>query len=385
MNRCAGAPSIISIATHVPRNRVMTEDLFKAFEGRISPVLRDTLERLRVDRRFSIVEDYTGWVSGEGSLQLGESTAELALQAAKKCLERGNCDPSQIGLFIAATNTPDNHLPATAYEIISGLGDGFPHDVNVANMASQGCSVLIKAFDIAHDYLSLHRNKKVLIVAAETHTGFALAKGDFYYGLSELGDKSAEEAEATQRIIQIFLFGDGAIALLLGNDENGARIGPFKHHTNLMGGDKELLTITQGRVLTPQNFYIPYYHMNKDVPRRGAFYAEKCVFDLLAEASLEKSAAQSFESYFIHTGSWKILNGVCQLFGLPSNSAEASSSYKILNQYANVSSCSIGFIMHDHFKNNSSPGRSLMVSFGAGFSGSAAILDYSKGKTPILS
>ncbi len=377
-------PSILSIATYLPGAPVTTPELMDTLNGSMSDELKESVMRLQIDARHSILKDYAGWMQGKCPPEFAETTTDLAQKATELCLKQSDCDPSQIGMLIALTNTSDYHFPCLGYQLITRMEERFPKHPNVVNMMNQGCSVLLKAFELAHDYLILHPDQKVLITAAEAHTGYADLHRGFHYALSELDGKNPENLIATQKLIEIFLFGDGAVSLLLGAQENKPAIGPFQHYTNLSKEDENLLTISEGRVLTPGHRHIPFYQMSKNVPQRGAIYAERCATELIQQAPIPGLTLQNLDHYLIHTGSFKILNGVCKTFQIPNQSPKTASSYKILNRYGNLSSCSIGFILHDLFMNHPSPGLGLMVSFGAGFSGSAGLLDFQSKEIPIL-
>jgi 3-oxoacyl-[acyl-carrier-protein] synthase-3 len=75
----------------------------------------------------------------------------------------------------------------------------------------------------------------------------------------------------------------------------------------------------------------------------------------------------------IHTGSKKILDGVCSQLQLEKNSSKVHSSYEVLKNYGNLSSASTGFMLaeKDDWK-----GPAMVVGFGVGFTASAGIMSY---------
>jgi 3-oxoacyl-[acyl-carrier-protein] synthase-3 len=75
----------------------------------------------------------------------------------------------------------------------------------------------------------------------------------------------------------------------------------------------------------------------------------------------------------IHTGSKKILDGVCTQLSLQPDSSKVLSSYKVLKGYGNLSSASTGFMLAEK---NEWSGPTIVVGFGVGFTASAGIMNY---------
>ena len=75
----------------------------------------------------------------------------------------------------------------------------------------------------------------------------------------------------------------------------------------------------------------------------------------------------------IHTGSKKILDGVCSQLHLAKDSMKVQGSYEVLKNYGNLSSASTGFMLAEkhHWK-----GPAIIVGFGVGFTASAGIMNY---------
>ena len=75
----------------------------------------------------SIVETTDEWISTRTGISnrhivSTENTVDLAYESAKRAIEHGNVDPSEIGLIIVATFTPEQLTPSTACLVQSRLG-----------------------------------------------------------------------------------------------------------------------------------------------------------------------------------------------------------------------------------------------------------------------
>jgi len=368
--------NIIASATAVPQSSASTTGLFSALSGRISDELHASLNQLGVNHRYSIIDDYPNYLAGNVKRQLLSNTTELGVQAVKECIESSRIDPSQICLLISITNTANRHLPCFGYEILSQLSPLLPSHINVINMQDQGCSVLLKGVEIAQHYLQSNPAKYVVIVASEGHTGFTsqlLEKN--YFGFREAQGEDQKQLMNTMTIIESFLFGDGAIAFILGINPNCTLLGPTTHLTDIEKNDLNLIHMDEGGILVPAYRGYPHYIMSFRVPNRGGVYTEKCVESLLNQENALFSSVDQADLYFIHTGSRKVLNGVCNRLHIDPESEKVSYSYAVLREHGNLSSASVGFMINQCIKEKRK-GKGLIVSFGVGFSSSTGFIQF---------
>lgn len=135
-----------------------------------------------------------------------ESTTHLATTAARRALDDGGVDPSDLGLVVVATSTPDSACPATAARVAHELGSAA-----VAFDVSSACTGFVHAFTTAVAVLRT--------TVPPPHTGIdaprhALVVGaDRYRTLTDPADRST-----------FVLFGDGAGAVVIA-DDGSARSG----------------------------------------------------------------------------------------------------------------------------------------------------------------
>jgi 3-oxoacyl-[acyl-carrier-protein] synthase-3 len=168
------------------------------------------------------------------------------------------------------------------------------------------------------------------------------------------------------------LFGDGAVALLVGSEEGKPAFGPISHLTNEEMEDVNLLTMTSNSS-HPFLKGRPQYFMRSTVPARGAHYAVTTVKNVLEHPDSPVSDLSQVDNCLIHTGSKKILDGVCSQLDLDTESAKVHGSYEVLKNYGNLSSASTGFMLAEK---NEWRGPAVVVGFGVGFTASAGIMNY---------
>src|ERR1700730_14498636 len=178
--------SMISASTATPQNRISTTELVASMMHKLSPELINTICSLGVENRFSAMDNYSDFLTG-APINATSSTTELGVNATRKCIEEWGGDPSQIGLLIAATNTPDQMLPCLASEVMARTHGLLPRSLSTVSMQSQGCSVMLKSIEVAEWYLAANPGKLAIVLMAESHTPYVapLLRGE-YFGYREM-------------------------------------------------------------------------------------------------------------------------------------------------------------------------------------------------------
>ena len=374
--------NLLSAATAVPRNVFRTSELVGSLMHKLSPELINTIGTLGVDQRYSVLENYPEFLSGKPKLATS-STTELGVNATRRCIQEWGGDPNRIGLLVAATNTPDQMLPCLASEIMGKTHGTLSRSLRTVSMQAQGCSVLLKSIEVAQWYLAANPGKLAIVVMAEAHTPYvAPLLRDEYSGYRELArmrkerrldsDNFEQQRLDTTFVIQSMLFGDGAVALLVGTDEGKPAFGPISHLTNDQPNDMNLLTMVSNSS-HPFLKGRPQYFMQPSVPARGAHYAVTTVRSVLEHPDSPVSDIQEVDDCLIHTGSKKILDGVCSQLDLLPESEKVHGSYKVLQRYGNLSSASTGFMLAEK---GVWSGPTIVVGFGVGFTASAGIMNF---------
>lgn len=167
----------------------------------------------------------------------GETTATLATDAARRALEHAGVEPSEVGLIVLATATPDQTFPASATRVQAALGIGDCIAFDVAAV----CSGFLYALSVADNMIRGRAARTALVIGAET--------------FSRILDW---EDRAT-----CVLFGDGAGAVVLraeDTDDRGilaTRLHADGRHNDLLyvdGGPSTTGTVGKLRMKGPEVF-----------------------------------------------------------------------------------------------------------------------------------
>ena len=133
---------IIGCGSYLPANVVTNDDLAK-----------------RVDTSDEWIVARTG-IRQRHIAADGETTSDLAYEAAIKAMDHAGVTAEDIDLIIVATATPDNTFPATATKVQNRLGvTGFAFDVQAV------CSGFVYGLTTADMYIRNGQAKTALLAA----------------------------------------------------------------------------------------------------------------------------------------------------------------------------------------------------------------------------
>lgn len=152
--------------------------------------------------------------------QADETTATLAIAAARAALDDAGIDAASIGLIVLATATPDNTFPATATKVQAALGcnGGVAFDVAAV------CSGFLYALATADSLLRTGMARRALVIGAET-----------FSRILDWEDRTT-----------CVLFGDGAGAVVLEAGEGDAAAGILGTRLHADGTQHDLLYVDGG-------------------------------------------------------------------------------------------------------------------------------------------
>jgi 3-oxoacyl-[acyl-carrier-protein] synthase-3 len=215
MNRAV----IVGSGSCVPPERV-TNDMLSRIMDVSDQWIR---ERCGVEKRHYVEE--------------GTSTSDLGVAASVEALKMSGVDKNDVDLIIFATMTPDYLFPGSGGLLQSKLG--------MKNVPSfdirQQCAGFLYGMQLADAHIRSGLAKNVLLVGAETHTGFMPWTSDNYrylYGKIETPPTPEEYAWNTRFRNLTVLFGDAGAAVVLQADGGERGIMDCILHTDGNGFEK---------------------------------------------------------------------------------------------------------------------------------------------------
>jgi len=302
-------------------------------------VSNDELSRT-VDTSDEWIVERTGirfrHIAGEG-----ETTSTLATDAARKALAAAGIAPSEIGLIVVATTTPDQTFPATATQVQDALGcnGGIAFDVAAV------CSGFLYALGVADSMLRTGMAKTALVIGAET--------------MSRILDW---EDRAT-----CVLFGDGAGAVVLAA-EDVAEDGPGVLATRLHadGAHNELLYVDGGPSSTGTVGKVRM--KGREVFRHAVVNLAEVLKEVLEDTGLTTA---NIDWVVPHQANARILDATSRKLGLPPEKVIVT-----VDSHANTSAASVPLALDVAVRDGRIKPGDLVVleAMGGGFTWGASLL-----------
>ncbi len=170
-----------------------------------------------------------------------ESTADLALAAARAALADGAFEPADIDEIVLATDTPEVFIPDTAAYVQTRLGVGH---IPCYDLGGSGCAGFVLALDIARSR-ALADGRRVLVIGVELLTR-----------LMDWEDRNT-----------CVLFGDAAGAAVVGSDPGAVEIVAATAGTD--GSKSHILGVEAGGTRVPTTVERVEQGLHKHVVMRG--------------------------------------------------------------------------------------------------------------------
>ncbi|MEY2639240.1 MAG: beta-ketoacyl-ACP synthase, partial [Bacteroidota bacterium] len=241
----------------------------------------------------------------------GKASSDMAVPAVQEILRKRNMDATEIDCIICATVTPDMVFPATANIIADKLGatNAWGYDMSAA------CSGFLYALTTGAMYIESGRFKKVIVVGV---------------------DKMSAIIDYTDRATCI-IFGDGAGAVLLEPNEDGA--GVLDSILRSDGSGRQYLHMKAGGSLKPATMetVLAKEHFAYQEGQAVFKFAVKGMADVSAEL-LERNGLTGEDIAWLvpHQANLRIIDATANRMGLPKEKVMIN-----IHRYGNTTAATI--------------------------------------------
>ena len=326
----------------------MTEQVFARIAGTGSYLPEQVLTNDDLAKRVDTSDE---WIAARTGIRQrhvaaeGETTGDLAYNAAVRALEAAGVQASELDLIVLGTTTPDLVFPSTACLVQHRLGaDGCPaFDVNAA------CSGFVYALTVADKFIRSGAAKTALVMGSETLTRMV-----------DWNDRST-----------CVLFGDGAGAVVLKAD---TETGILSTHMHADGGKKELLWnpvgVSVGFKPGDDNAGVRINMSGNEVFKHAVR-----ALDSVVEETLEANGLDRHEIDWLipHQANLRIIEATAKRLDMPMERVIVT-----VDKHGNTSSGSVPLAL-DHAVRSGKVQRGQLVlleAFGGGFTWGSALLRY---------
>lgn len=270
-----------------------------------------------------------------------ETTASLAIEAAKAALADAKMDAADIDLIVLATATPDNTFPATATKVQHALGCNGCVAFDVAAV----CSGFLYAVATADSLLSTGMGRRALVIGAET-----------FSRILDWEDRTT-----------CVLFGDGAGAIVIEHDpeaEPGQGIIATRLHAD--GAQHDLLYVDGGPSTTQT---VGHLRMKgREVFRHAVVNLATVLGEVIEDAGV---SVEQIDWVVPHQANARILDATARKLGIPAEKVVVT-----VDRHANTSAASVPLALDTARKDGRiKPGDLVMLeAMGGGFTWGASLL-----------
>ncbi len=283
----------------------------------------------------------------------GQTTSDMATQAALRAMEKAGVTAEEIDLIIVATVTPDTFFPATACYVQKNLGA-----VNaVAFDISAACSGFLYAMQICRHFINTGNRKTALIVGAE---------------------KLSSITNWTDRNTCV-LFGDGAGAAILRRRSDDEDVKEPRVVCTIMGTDgtlTDILSVPGGGSAIPITPANADQHLNT-IQMQGREVFKHAVTKVTAACAraIELAGLKPNQIAMIvpHQANIRIIDAAAERLGIPKERA-----FMNIEKYGNTSAAAIAIALDEANRSGSIKQGDyvLLVAFGAGFTWAASVVQW---------
>lgn len=270
-----------------------------------------------------------------------ETTATLGADAGRRAIAAAHLTPSDIGLIVLATATPDQTFPSSATKVqaLLGIKDAVAFDVAAV------CSGFLYAMGVADAMIRTGTAKHALVIGSET-----------FSRILDWEDRTT-----------CVLFGDGAGAMVLSAEENSER-GILSSSLHADGGHGALLYVDGGPSTTGT--------VGK-LRMKGREVFRHAVTNLatVMGTALEKAGIDASEIDWVvpHQANIRILEATAKKLGLPIERVIVT-----VADHANTSAASVPLALDTAVRDGRiRRGQTLVLeAMGGGFTWGASVVRY---------
>ena len=357
---------IISIGTAVPEHSTKQEAILEFMhaaynDDTASRKLNALFHHSGIGTRYSVIPDFDkkrgqhiffngtpSKANVENRLDVfKEQAVPLAIAAIHAAYENIGSTLKEFGVTHLITVTCTGlSAPGIDAELIEQLE--LPNDIYRTSVNFLGCNAAFHGLKIADMICKTDASAKVLVVCVELCTLHFQPKNNH------------------DNLLSNTIFGDGAAAVIVtpkAAEQKGLAVKGF--YSTLLNKGKDLM----GWDITPMNFEMV---LDAKIPE---FIGEE-VNNIVKKAT-EKYAisAEAIDKWAIHPGGKKIVDTIKKELNL--SDEDTAPSYKVLNEYGNMSSPTILFVLSELMQQENEKGASVFsIGFGPGLSIETALFTY---------
>jgi len=363
---------IISIGTAVPKfgtkQNTILDFMHLAYnDNATSRKLNILFNYSGITTRYSVIPDFDNNIpehilfNGNQSVPDVEARSDvfkkhavlLAIKAIQDSLKKINSTVDDFGITHLITVTCTGiFAPGLDAELVEELK--LPGDIFHTSINFMGCNAAFHALKLGDMIAKTDVNAKVLIVCVELCTLHFQPKNNH------------------DNLLSNTIFGDGAAAVIIVSDKEVKQ----DHHKGMAIMGFYSLLLNKGKELLRWNITPVNFEMVLDA-RIPEFIGDELDQVILNAGRKLNIMPESIDKWAIHPGGKKILDTIKKQLRL--SDADLQYSYKVLDEFGNMSSPTILFVLNELMQAEHKSDETIFsIGFGPGLSIETAILSYAE-------
>jgi len=337
-------PKILGLATAVPKYGVEQQEVRQFAAGMFKKKFHGLERMLSIFEHGNIKKRYFScpleWYSrphtfNETNCQFEKTALELAYAASTKAIDKAGILASDIGGVVFVTSTGIT-TPTLDAKLIQRLGLSL-HALRLP-VWGLGCAGGVTGIARAAELAKAVTDRVILLVVVEL-CSITFQRNDF----------------SKSNLVGTSIFADGAAAVVIGTCGSGPEI--ISSHSTLFPDTEDIM----GWDVVESGLKVRF---SRDIPS----IIRNHLPELLAEACTQWGIDQThLQHYIVHPGGAKVLTAYSESLGL--EPGKLSDAENILENYGNMSSASVFFVLEEHMKANCiTNDYGVMLALGPGFS-----------------
>jgi 3-oxoacyl-[acyl-carrier-protein] synthase III len=304
------------------------------------------LEKL-VDTSDEWITERTG-IKERRIAEKGQSTSDLAYEAAHKALKAAKLPPQDLDLILVATTTPDMIMPNLGCVVQEKLGakNAAAFDIYAA------CSGFIYGLSVANAFIKSEAYQNILLIGAESLSRFV-----------DWEDRTT-----------CVLFGDGAGAVVL--QRHAGKRGVLSTHLHSDGSLGNLLNVPAGGALHPATHDTVRKRMHF-IKMKGneTFKTAVRALESAVQEALEHNKVKPEEIDYLvpHQANLRIIQAMAQRLNMPMEKVVLT-----VHKYGNTSAASIPMALDEAVRDGRIKENHLLLfeAFGGGLTWASALVKW---------
>lgn len=347
---------IVNVSTVVPKYSFSQTEVFESFDETFknNDKFKYIFLNSGISKRYSVLDNPSKYFyeSKRSTKQRNDvyfkESFELCSEAIEKCLAQTNLEPNQIDELIIVSCTGVN-IPGL--DILLAKKFKMRADLQRTCILFMGCYAAFPALRKAWQYTQLKENSRSLVVCVE------LCTLHFQYNSS------------MESVVSSSLFADGCSVALIENSLNNnndlnPKIIDSYSYTAYDTTEHMAFNLTDEGFAMNLSAYVP------DILKSNI---EEFLKVILQRNNLQKT---DIKHWLIHPGGMKILNYLQEELKL--SDEDLFYSKKVLNDYGNMSSATILFVLNEFInsKKVKKGEKAVMMAFGPGLTMESMVLEF---------